>query len=557
MKKVLALMCAALLMALPLTGCGPSNKEKESGDRPTLKLFIINGNYSEGATKDSVWKAMEDAANVNIEISGMVNNDDYYTTLSPRLNSASDMPDVFFSVPNGSGGAYYTWANQSKGILYDWTNLMAGKEEDYPYLNKIFTSEQYKNVMFEQAHTLLPFCNVPNSGWGIYYRGDWLMKVGYYTEDENGTKQPRVPVNMDEFQDVMMKFSDASYNLNPGKKTYGMSPFAGEWANQPLYHAFGAPTDYDLDENGNVEFMCLTEGYKNFLSWFSQCYRNGWIDPQFYTNTPGGGGDAKAFEEGRTGILITNAAEGVIWNAKPMEEIWGKGTCVMGPPPTGTATVGKEGAGGFSNWGGMWGGFSVTKACTDTDAALRLFNYLYSPEGQMTRTYGIEGVHWSWNETKTGIVPDLENRNKEPEGAFSLSDGVNGDKDLYGKYRFASILGGSPIIWDEYDKTGTFAFFEDYDAINPGYAHLMKQSAQYFNMVETSKLVNFTVLPQEMNKKAVAIADLCSTYAVQAIAGQKNLDSDWEALRKACEADGLTQIFTIYQEAVKTYGLLK
>ena len=179
MKKVLALMCAALLMALPLTGCGPSNKEKENGDRPTLKLFIINGNYSEGATKDSVWKAMEDAANVNIEISGMVNNDDYYTTLSPRLNSASDMPDVFFSVPNGSGGAYYTWANQSKGILYDWTNLMAGKEEDYPYLNKIFTSEQYKNVMFEQAHTLLPFCNVPNSGWGIYYRGDWLMKVGY------------------------------------------------------------------------------------------------------------------------------------------------------------------------------------------------------------------------------------------------------------------------------------------------------------------------------------------------------------------------------------------
>lgn len=86
----------------------------------------------EGATKDSVWKAIEDAANVNIEISGMVNSDDYYTTLSPRLNSATDMPDVFFSVPNGTGGAYYTWANQATGILYDWTNLMAGKEEQYP-----------------------------------------------------------------------------------------------------------------------------------------------------------------------------------------------------------------------------------------------------------------------------------------------------------------------------------------------------------------------------------------------------------------------------------------
>lgn len=556
MKKVLALMFAALLIALPLTGCGKADKETEKGDRPTLSLFIINGNYSEGATKDSVWKAMEDAANVNIEISGMVNSDDYYTTLSPRLNSASDMPDVFFSVPHGTGGAYYTWADQAKGILYDWTNLMAGKEEEYPYLNKIFTSQQYKNVMFEQAHTLLPLCGVANSGWGIYYRGDWLIKIGYYTEDENGQKQPRVPVNMDEFQDVMMKFSDASYDLNPGKKTYGMSPFAGEWANQPLYHAFGAPTDYDLDENGNVEFMCLTEEYRNFLRWFNQCYRNGWIDPQFYTNTPGVGGDAKAFEEGRTGILITNAGEGVIWNAKPMEEIWGKGTCVMGPPPTGTAAVGKEGAGGFSNWGGMWGGFSVTKACTDTDAVLRLFNYLYSPEGQMTRTYGIEGTHWSWNETKTGIIPNLENRNQEPEGSFSLSEGANGDKDLYGKYRFSNILGGTPIVWEEYEKTGKFSFFEDYTAINPGYAHLMQQSAQYFDVVETSKLVNFTVLSKELNKKSVAIGDLCSTYAVQAIAGQKNLDSDWEALQKSCEAEGLKQICETYQEAAKTYGLV-
>lgn len=220
MKKILSVLLAAFMAGSLFTGCSGPAEETPDGDRPTLKLFIINGNYSEGATKDSVWKAIEDAVDVNIEISGMVNSDDYYTTLSPRLNSATDMPDIFFSVPNGTGGAYYTWANQATGILYDWTNLMAGKEEQYPYLNKLFTSEQYRNVTFEGAHTLLPFCDVPNSGWGIYYRGDWLIKIGYYTEDENGEKQPRVPVNMDEFQDVMMKFSDPSYNLNPGTNAH-------------------------------------------------------------------------------------------------------------------------------------------------------------------------------------------------------------------------------------------------------------------------------------------------------------------------------------------------
>lgn len=84
----------------------------------------------------------------------------------------------------------------------------------------------------------------------------------------------------------------------------------------------------------------------------------------------------------------------------------------------------------------------------------------------------------------------------------------------------------------------------------------MQQSAQYFNNVETSKLVNFSALPQALNKKTVAIADLCSTYAVQVIAGQKNLTTDWDALVKSCEDEGLEQIYQTYAEAVESYGLL-
>lgn len=557
MKKGLAmLLCIAMLVTM-ICGCQKSGGNTSGNkERSTLKLFIINGNYSEGATKDSVWKTLEDAANVNIEISGMVNSDDYYTTLSPRLNSATNMPDIFFCTPNGTGGAYYDWADQNKGILYDWTNLMSGNEDKYPYLNKIFTSDQYKNVMYGGAHTLLPMCNIANNSWGIYYRGDWLIKIGYYTEDENGEKKPRVPVNMDEFEDVMKKFSDPSYNLNPGKKTYGMSPFAGEWANQPLYHAFGVPTDYDLDENGNVEYMCLTEEYKNFLTWFNQCYKNGWIDPQFNTNAYAQSDDSDAFEEGRTGILIRNAGDHVIWNAKPMEEIWGKGTCVMGPPPVGTAKIGKEGAGGFSNWGGMWGGYSITKACTDTDAALRLFNYLYSPEGSMTKTYGIEGEHWDWNETKTEVIPNLENRDNEPENSFDEAKGPNGESGLYGRYRFAGILGTIPIKWDVYDETGNFEFFNDYSSAGTDYAPLAKESAKYFGQLVTSKLVNFFVLPEALDKKTVAIHDLCNIYSIQAIAGQKNLTSDWDALVKECEKEGLGKIYDAYHEAAVTYGLI-
>lgn len=536
------------------TAPAAESQESAAGDRPELKLFLTNGNWYEGAEKDSVWKAIEDAANVTFSVTGMENNDDYYTTLSPRLNSATDIPDVFFSVPGNTGGAYATWANEKTGILYDWTELLAGHEEEYPYLAKIFSSDQYKNVMFEGRHTLLPYPSEA-CGWNIYYRGDWLVKIGYYEENASGEKVPRVPVTMDEFEDVLMKFSDPQYELNPQGKTYGMSPQGDAFVNHPLYHAFGVPTDYDLDENDKAEYMYLTDEYKEYLAWFRKCYDNGWIDPQFYTNDESG--SRKAFEEGRSGILITNGGNAVMWTAKPMEDVWGKGTCVVGPPPVGTATLGKENAGGWSNWGGMWGGYSITLACEDTDAVLRLFNYLYSPEGSMTRCYGIEGTHWDWNEEKAGIVANLENRAKEPENAFSTATGADGREDLYGEYMLSRILAGGTINWDVFDETGSITLYTDYTSINPEYAGLMEQGASYNSMLDTSRLVNFGVLSESLQKKSTQINDITNTYSIQAMAGQKNLDSDWDAMKAECETAGINEIYTAYEEAAKQYGIIQ
>lgn len=300
-----------------------------------------------------------------------------------------------------------------------------------------------------------------------------------------------------------MKFSDPSYNLNPGTQTYAMSPFAGEWANQPLYHAFGVSTDWDINENGEVEYMCLTQEYKNFLEWFHMCYESGWIDPQFYAN--GSEGDMDAFDEGRCGILINSAGNHVQWKADGVIDVWGQGSVVMGPPPVGTENIGVEGAGGWSNWGGWWGGFSVTKACEDTDAALRLMNYLYSEEGSLTAKYGIEGKHWEWNEDKTSIVPILENRLEEPEGTFFEATGPDGDVNLYGMHRFANVLlSPDPVDWDRFEETGEFSFFIDWNAINPEYADLMAESARYFDQVCTSKLLNMSVLNTSLSKKATA-----------------------------------------------------
>ena len=564
-KTTACLLCLVLMAGL-LAGCSDSGTGKANGKaaateapakRSDITVFVVNGNYSEGAEKDSVWKYIEDKANVNLEITGQVHGDDYYTVLAPIVNTVTDIPDIIFTA-DGMNGAFANWSDQATGVLYDFRNLLLGKEEQYPHLSKLINSDAYKNLTTEGAYTQLPQLS-DACGWGIYYRADWLVKIGYTQTDENGNVVARTPVNMDEFQDVMMKFSDPSYELNPGKQTYGLSPLAAEHGLNPIQHAFGtqAPgsSNYITADN-KIEKAMLSKEYKNYLEWVHMCYENGWIDPQYYNNNT----DTRmveVFSNGQCGIMIINAGQHVIWKAKPMEDIWGKGTCVMGPPPIGTANVGKEGAGGWSNWGGSWGGFSITRSCKDVDAALRLLDYLYSWEGGLTSRYGIEGIHWNWNEDKTRIIPNLDNRALEPSGAFATAKGEDGELNYYGTYRFANHLLGVPIKWDKFETTGQISFFTDYYAIDPEYAHLMVQADQWYDMLVTSNLLNFSCLTSSQSKKNSNVNDLCRTYAAQAITGEKNLTTDYDALVAACEEQGLQEVYDAVAQAAKIAGLMK
>lgn len=64
------------------------------------------------------------------------------------------------------------------------------------------------------------------------------------------------------------------------------------------------------------------------------------------------------------------------------------------------------------------------------------------------------------------------------------------------------------------------------------------------------------MLPSNLSKKANVISDLCDTYAIQAIAGQKNLTSDWDALLENCRQQDLQKILDTYRKAAQDGGLL-
>ncbi len=548
MKRFFAIVLAAL-MALCGAACGKEEDTDASG-RDILRIFIINGNYLEGAKKDSAWELIEEKTSTSLRIEGAVNNADYYTRLSPMLNSGKNMPDVFFSVPSGTDNAYFNWADQKTGILYNIDELLLGRESEFPYLSAVLYSDKYGNIKYDGAHTLIPAPS-GNSGWAIYYRGDWLIKIGYYTEDESGNKIARPPQTIEEFEDVCRKFATMDPDGNGKNDTWAMAPQNSMHCLNPLYHAFGTPTDWDINAQGEVSFMYADEHFKDFLGWYAGLYEDGVIYPQCYTLNEAG--ERKMFEEGKTGIVITNGGEACLWVAKPCEEVFGYGTVVCGPAPVGTANLGQEGSGGFSDWGGWWGGFSITKACSNPDAALRLFDYLLSPEGGMTMNYGIEGVHYDMEDGE--VVANIENRQKEPEGTFKTVNDLDGNAVLQGRHRFSGILGGYPVDWDYFDETGIFRCFSDNASLDIRYASLMDVQDE-LRKEHTTNLLNFTDIPTVIIRKQLIIQDKLSTYALNAFTGRKNLTSDWEAVLAECDSQGMQEVKASLKEAAEAAGIL-
>ncbi len=518
-KKTLFALSLACLAPLTLASCGDNTSNEPSDGTVTLDMFVNGGNSFDGVKKDSIWQKIEADTGVKMAIRGATHNSDYYTTLNPMINTGS-IPDVIFAVPHDAGNSYNNWVNQD--IIWNIDELLAEKPGEYPYIEAILKGDQFKNLTFgNHAHTLLPYLT-SESGWGIYYRSDWLINIGYYTE-KDGEKIAKTPETIEEFQDVLMKFTKNDPDGNGKDDTYGISPFGKAFYMNPLYHAFGVTPDYDLDVNNKGQYMLLTNEYKNFLSWAQKMYSNGYIDPQFAVNN--NTQDRDKFYDGNVGVLITNAEMHVSWIANSFENANGKGKLVLGKAPTGTKNLGVEGKGGFSSWGGYWGGFSISKFCKNPHAAMKLFDYLYSPEGSKLRSYGLKDYHYSVNENDE-YIPNIEHRNEEPTGTFYQTKDTEGDSVPTGYYEMGVGVFGSDIDWKE---DMSFKVRRDPYALDANHKELIEEGLEN-NQVVRSRLFNVTGYYSSYTSKMKKVEDASNIYAINAIMGKKNLTSDWDAL---------------------------
>lgn len=558
-KKIIVGALFTLLSVTTLAGCGGGGGS--SGDPRTIKAWINTGNEFDGAHKDSIWQKIEEETNVTLNLTGGTHGTSYYQALNPTLASMRCDLDIVFSVPSNANAAYENLIDQD--IYWNIEELLAAKPGEYPNIEKILRSDVYKNISYgDNYHSLIPYVT-SRSGWTIYYRSDWLINIGYYTEDGHGNKIARTPVTISEFADVMKKFTENDPDKNGKNDTYALSPAGNYFYLNPLYHAFGVTPDYDFDSENNASYMYTTPEFRDFLKWINEMFNRGYIDPEFAANAANTT-DRDKFYQGNVGILITNGENHVEWVVPGVEKGQGKKNIVtVGPAPTGDSILGKEGCGGFSDWGGWWGGYSIYKHRNgrnlDYDkayACLDLLDFLYSEEGGLLRTYGIEGTHWQYEGDE--IVPIISGRVDEKDKTFTAVEDENGYKQLTGTYRMGTAW-GNRVIWNN-DNT----FEAEITDANIPYSNkdLFNATVETNNVV-TSKLVNFTgfasgftikmnQFEREMDKYAVSV-----TTQSRDLNNLDNFSDGWEAeLNKLNSQYNWAEIQAMIEERAAAAGVI-
>ena len=556
MKKGLKLLSIGLAVAtaFSVTACGNNNGKSED----EIRIFTYSGNEFDGVTMDSVFKKIEEKIGVTLSFEGAT-SEDYYQQLTPMMGSL-DCPDIIWSDPDNSGGAFQGWADPKQDILWNLDELLLTNQDRYPYLNKLVYSNQYKNIMYFDGHYIVPAVETPTA-WAIYYRADWLKAIGFV--DENGNA--KAPVTLDEFEEVMSKFSGTDLftdsNGNKSGTTYGISPNTSNFYVNPLYGAFGITPDWDITESGDVSYMYTRESFKPYLEWMNAMYQKGYIDRSFNENI--GFTDRNLWYEGKVGCIMTNGESHMEWVVGTFENSNGRDKVIVGPAPVGTGNVSKltgkvlgvKGESGFSNWGGYYGGYAVTKETKDVYKTLDLLEYMVSPEGSKLRLYGIEGKHYTVDD-EGNIVADIEGRNSERSNFFSSVTDIDGNSVNAGLHKIGGRFGYN-VDWDVYEKTGgDIIIATDIGSLYPKYRQLVNEARNYTKKLQTPKLLNVTSFPSSVYKQKAEVQTISAAFINKAIIGQNNLTTDWDKMMSDIEKAGYKTVKSVMKETAQILGII-
>ncbi|TFE19890.1 extracellular solute-binding protein [Cohnella luojiensis] len=246
---------------------------------------------------------------------------------------------------------------------------------------------------------------------GPIIRKDWLDELGLQT-----------PETIDDWYTVLKAFKERKGVDAPLTFLGVPNPLSGVEGGA-FVGAFGIKKGFYLDE-GRVKFGPLEPDYKSFLALFRKWYAEGLIDKNIATV------DTKTLDanmiSGRSGASVWNAGAGIgTWQPFVREK---EPNAQFIPAPYPVLNKGerpKFGQRSYAYAGS--GGVAISAKSPNVEAAARMLDYGYSPEGHLLFNFGIEGLSYEMKDdypTYTDLI--LRNPDKlAPSQALAMYTRAN------------------------------------------------------------------------------------------------------------------------------------
>ncbi|MDA3808916.1 MAG: extracellular solute-binding protein [Spirochaetaceae bacterium] len=397
MKKIVSILAIVMLSGLFLYANGQKEDTTSSGPQP-LSIWTVAASEVPIVPEDvKNWQMIEEKTNVDLDwqIVQVEGKDQQFNLMM----AAGDVPDIV-SYYEGKGGFTTIGRFGEEGAFAPLEDLIT---EYAPNLKRIILDdpEIRETITAQDGHIyVVPMMAAIKASRGWFIRYDWLKKLGL-----------DVPVTTDDLYNVLKAFKTEDPNGN-GKadevplvfRRRGDDAFYNLGA---LAYAFDADMDF-VDRNGKVVFGPAEPQYKEYLTYIHKLYTEGLIDQEILTRQG----------NPRNELLSMNVAGGLHdWFASTSGlndtlsgDIPGFDLRHMAPP---MGTISKPFTKIQMSTVRQDGGWALSAKNADLVASIKLFDFLYSDEGQILSNFGVEGDTYNMVNGKPVYTDKITNN---PEG---------------------------------------------------------------------------------------------------------------------------------------------
>ncbi len=550
-KKLVCFIIVSAMIMVFLMGCNKSGDEKnedtktegkmtddkDSNKKEKMKISFVSLNC--GNIDQDAWAILklEEELNIDLDVKKVNIQDGDQINL---MLSSGEMPDCGWISRNAYDMYYVQELTRSVPVsmVREYSPRLAAFYDKYPIIWKIFkTKESDEELMslsgFDPSFLL-------QSIRCMYYRLDWLENLGIdlpegeiiQLDDDGRIFASKYGYPLDDFEDIMRRFTEDDPDGNNENDTYGYSAnkeVSHSWIN--LMGAFGLSWYWNHNVDGKVRPAYVLEDYKDFLKFANRIYEKGYIDPEAFVLDMHIAWDK--ITNGMFGCFQNGVSSLSSWaqNRPPLSllSVDGDSKVLMTPGP-----IGPE---------GKWGSdmyritpqknyFHIRKD-VDDEKLKRILEFVdfcgFDEEAQLYLRYGEEGVHFDWE--------------GEPYKSAAV---LKEDTELGGKTGL--------VVFNDYMNTGVTNKYQMTAAWQKASEFSWGIWAEPEHLFKPYKADLFyeTKFEEERKKYNNAIKAIRDEFMAQAIVGEIDIDAEWDSYIKKLEKAKLFEMLSLLDD-IDTY----